>query len=154
MSTFRPLVVDLSYGVQVTARETGHDQLPRTLVAVGPDGDVWGAVALGRVDDGLSDGERADREPWLLGLVVDAAHRRRQVGRLLVSEIERVAARHGFEQLWVATGPPADAFYRRCGWVDAEAIRLSPSGDLAMILHKPLPTSGPPLDRRSGALRL
>ncbi|WP_375425161.1 GNAT family N-acetyltransferase [uncultured Friedmanniella sp.] len=133
-------VQDLSHWVAVTAREAGHD-LPLTLAAVGPDGDVWGGAALDRTDDGLSDAERAGRTPWLLGLVVAPGHRRQEVGRLLVSAVHAEAARRAHLRLWVATGGPAVAFYRRCGFVDAETFVLRSTGEPTTVLGRLLDDS-------------
>jgi GNAT superfamily N-acetyltransferase len=74
-------------------------------------------VALGAADPELNDGERGDRSPWLLGLVVRQQDRRRGIGGLLVSKLERLAADLGYRQVWVATGGEAVEFYRRAGGV-------------------------------------
>jgi ribosomal protein S18 acetylase RimI-like enzyme len=47
------------------------------------------------------------------------------VGRLLLSRLERYGAGQGYPRVWVATGDPAVAFYRRRGWEETE--RLPPS---------------------------
>jgi GNAT superfamily N-acetyltransferase len=85
--------------ISVTAQEAGQDQLPITLVAIGASGDAIGAVALGQADNELNDTERRGRSPWLLGLVVKSDARRQGVGRLLVAELERMAADRGYPQV-------------------------------------------------------
>lgn len=62
--------------------------------------------------------------------------RKRNVGRLLLSSIEHLAADWGHEQVWVATGDDAVGFYRQCGWQDAERLRLVSTGTLTTILTK------------------
>jgi GNAT superfamily N-acetyltransferase len=91
-------------GIGLTAQEGGTDRLAMTLIATGHDDEVWGAVDLRNADRALTDAERAGRAPWLLGLIVDPAHRRQQVGRLLVDAFEELALNQGHEQVWMATG--------------------------------------------------
>jgi GNAT superfamily N-acetyltransferase len=122
--------------IAVTAREAGRVELPITLVAIDCRGDAVGAVALGEFDGELSESERRGRSPWLLGLVVRRQSRLQGIGRLLVSELERVAASRGMADVWVATGWEAVDFYRRCGWVEAETLRLASTGVPTTILTK------------------
>lgn len=129
---------DAQSWIEVTAREAGRDKLPVTLVAVDRAGEVVGAVALGEFDGELSDAERGGRSPWLLGLVVRRRSRLLQVGRLLVSGVEQLAASRGYEQVWVATGEEAAGFYRRCQWKDAETPHLASTGTVTTILAKAL----------------
>jgi GNAT superfamily N-acetyltransferase len=77
-----------------------------------------GAVGLGRFDIG----ERRDRSPWLLGLIVRRDRRGSGIGRLLFARLERWAYSQGYELLWVATGGVAVGFYQRCGWRICEAV--------------------------------
>lgn len=122
--------------IKVTAAEAGRDRLPITLVAVDSDGAAVGAVALGDADPELSEDERGDRSPWLLGLVVRKQERRRGMGRRLVAELERLAAALGFEEVFVATGGEAVEFYRRCGWREARTLRLAGTGIQTTILSR------------------
>jgi predicted N-acetyltransferase YhbS len=108
--------------IAVTKREAGRDGLPVTLVAVDAGGSVLGAVGLDSADDALTDAERADRTPWLVGLVVGRESRHRGIGRILVRAVEDLARRHGHERVWVVTGGDAEDFYRACGWADAERL--------------------------------
>jgi GNAT superfamily N-acetyltransferase len=108
--------------IETTRREAGRDALPVTLVAVDPDGHALGAVALGDADDALTDGERAGRTPWLLGMVVRDTDRLGGIGRDLVAALEDLARGRGHEQVWVVTGDRAVGFYRACGWVDVEDL--------------------------------
>jgi GNAT superfamily N-acetyltransferase len=118
----------LDFWVDTTRREAGRDELPVTWVAVGAGGEAVGAIALGphEVD------ERPDRTPWVWGMVVDAGMRNRGVGRMLLSRLERFAVGRGYAEVWVVTGPPAVAFYERCGWRAVEQIGPS------TVLRKPI----------------
>lgn len=129
-------VTDPDSWIDATAQESGRDALPITLVAVDAAGDAAGAVALGDFDGELSTDERQGRAPWVLGMVVRGQDRQRNVGRLLLSSIEHLAADWGHEQVWVATGDDAVGFYRQCGWQDAERLRLVSTGILTTILTK------------------
>ena len=128
--------------ISVTAGEAGRDRLPVTLVAVGPDGDATGAVALGDADGELNETERRGRSPWLLGLVVRADARRQGVGRLLVSALERLAAERGHRRVWVATGGEAVHFYQRCRWVEVESLVLAAASTTTTILTRRLSALG------------
>jgi GNAT superfamily N-acetyltransferase len=129
---------DAASWIELPAREAGRDELPVTLVATGPAGEVCGAVGLAAADGALAESERAGRGPWLVGLAVEPAHRLRQVGRSLVSSLEQLAMSRGHQQLWVATGPQADDFYRRCGWIGVQVLRLGATGQRATILNRKL----------------
>src|SRR5262245_37649815 len=108
--------------IEVTRHEAGRDSLPVTLVATDAEGRAVGAVALGDADDALTDEERADRTPWLLGMVVRDTDRLRGTGRALVDALEDLARNRGHQQVWVVTGAQAVGFYRACGWQDVEDL--------------------------------
>jgi GNAT superfamily N-acetyltransferase len=107
-----PEPVELSWWVDVTARESGRDDLPVTFVAIDAGGDGVGAVGVGQFDPG----ERRDRSPWILGMIVRSDLRGRGIGRLLLEVLGTWAAEHGYQRMWVATGDPAVGFYQACGW--------------------------------------
>jgi GNAT superfamily N-acetyltransferase len=139
--------------IEVTAKEAGRGgQLPMTLVAIDAAGDAAGAVGLDRVDDELSAAERADRTPWIVGMVVRPENRRQGVGRQLLEGLQDVAASLGHPRTWVATGDEAVGFYQRCGWVAVEHLRLESTGIPTTILTRPaqaivaeeIPSSGLP----------
>ncbi len=102
---------DPEFWVDVTRREAGRDGLPFTLVAVDAAAEAVGAVGLGEFDHE----DLRDHSPWVMGMVVDPAWRRRRIGQALLSELEARAAQLGYRQLWVATESAAD-FYQHCGW--------------------------------------
>lgn len=125
--------------VAVTWRETGRHDLPVTLVAVDDDGSAVGVVGLDVADDALTDDERADRTPWLVGLVVSRDVRRTGVGRALVGALEDLARRHGHDRLWVVTGGDAEGFYRACGWSDVERLVTTREQLPSTVLTRALP---------------
>jgi GNAT superfamily N-acetyltransferase len=124
---------ELSWWVNLTAREAGRQDLPVTWVAVDEFSKAAGAVGLGEFDVA----ERGDCSPWVLGMVVHPAIRGKGVGRLLLSRLEQFAAGQGYGQVWVATGDPAAGFYRRCGYVETERLPYT-WGDQITILTKRL----------------
>jgi GNAT superfamily N-acetyltransferase len=127
--------------IEVTAREAGSDHLPITLVAMDLDGRALGAVALGERDDALDETERADRGPWLLGMVVRRPERKCGVGRLMVTAIEDLARSRGHDRVWVATGAEAVEFYLHCGWRAHEHLVLAKDRLPTTILAKDLVTA-------------
>ncbi|WP_369077101.1 GNAT family N-acetyltransferase [Paractinoplanes maris] len=60
-------------------------------------------------------------------MVVRADLRGRGVGRRLLQQMERFAVDRGYPAVRVATGPPAVAYYERCGWRRSEEL---PGGTL------------------------
>lgn len=109
---------ELGWWVKVTARESGHDALPITFVALDARGAAVGAVGLGRFDPD----ERRDRSPWVLGMIVRPELRCHGIGRMLLDSLGEWAGQHGYQTLWVATGDPAVGFYQSCGWAMAESF--------------------------------
>jgi len=98
------------------------DRLARLLALPGSDAvfvavadqHVAGWIHVGRREL-LESGARAE----ILGLVVDSAFRRRGVGRLLVDEAERWAARHGLPVVVVRSNvgrAESHPFYEECGY--------------------------------------
>ena len=66
-----PERTDVEWWIEMAERETGRTGVPVTFVATDETGLVTGAVGLGEFDIP----ERRDRSPWILGMVVDPAHR-------------------------------------------------------------------------------
>jgi GNAT superfamily N-acetyltransferase len=90
---------DPAFWIEATRQEAGPDRPPFTLAAVDTAGAAVGAVGLGEFDQE----DLRDHSPWVLGMVVDPAWRRRGVGQALLSRLEARAAELGFRQMWVAT---------------------------------------------------
>jgi len=126
----------------VIAREAGRDGLPVSLVAVDAAGDAVGKVGLGESDGDLSEAERGDRGPWILGMIVRERSRGQRIGRLLLASMEARAAGQGYRQLWVATGEQAVGFYQRCGWRIAGTLRPVAIDRPTMILTRQLSRAG------------
>jgi GNAT superfamily N-acetyltransferase len=112
-------------------KEAGRNELSVTWVATDEGGKAIGAVGLGEFDIE----ERRYRSPWVLGMIVDPAQRGKGAGGKLMSALETWAARHGYSQLWVATGGRAVDFYRKCGWELVERFERS-SGESVAVLTK------------------
>jgi GNAT superfamily N-acetyltransferase len=112
-----PEPIDRDWWRAATVREAGSSGLPMTWVASDQSG-ALGAVGLGRFDIE----ERRDRSPWLLGMIVRPDRRGSGIGRLLLTHLEDWAYRHGYQELWVATGGAAVGFYERCGWRICETV--------------------------------
>jgi len=79
----------------------------RTIVAENVDELLGFAVVL----------QRDDGDAELDGLFVEPAQWRRGIGRALVAEAERLAAREGAASLWVIANTSALDFYGACGFV-------------------------------------
>jgi GNAT superfamily N-acetyltransferase len=127
--------------IEITAREAGSEHLPVTLVAMDLEGRALGAVALGEYDEALDEAQRADRNPWLLGMVVRRPERKCGVGRLMVTAIEDLARSRGHRRVWVASGAEAVEFYLRCGWERQEEVVLGDDTIPTHILAKELATT-------------
>ncbi len=128
--TIRPAVHTDAAAVAALSRELGYptesremaDRLARLLTQPDRDvvfvavagHDVAGWVHVGRREL-LESGPQAE----ILGLVVGNAFRRRGVGRLLVAEAERWAARRGVDDVVVRSNvsrAESHPFYQRCGY--------------------------------------
>jgi len=120
---------DLSWWIDVTREEAGRTGLPVTFVALGEDGGLAGAVALGRFEPP----EREDRSPWVMGMIVAPELRGRGIGRHLLGHLCRWAHGQGHDPIWVATGDYAAGFYERCGWQVTETFDR-PSGEHVTVL--------------------
>ncbi len=121
--------------VEVTRAESGRDALPITLVAI-EGATALGCLALGPVDNAMTEAERAGRTPWLLGTVTHRDHRKEGVGRSLLTAAESLAYRSGYAETWVVTGGEAVGYYEACGWRRVQALVLEQDGDASVVLHK------------------
>ena len=96
-----------------------RDSLPICLVALDPDHQLLGTVALRPT----SVGSELGFSPWLAGLLVAPAHRGSGIGTALVYALEDEAARLGFNAIYTSTDT-AENLVRRRGWV---AVGSAPS---------------------------
>lgn len=86
------------------------NRIPLALVAF--DGEeLLGTVCLKMHDMDT----RQDLTPWLAGLYVTTPRRRKGIGTMLVSAIEKEACALGVSKLFLYT-PKSEAFYTRLGW--------------------------------------
>lgn len=92
------------------AQAAHPDALPLCLIA------LHGEVPIGVVNlVDNDDDDHNDWHPWLAGLVVDAAHRGRGIGTLLVRALLGHARRLGYPVVYFGTDGPG--FYARLGAV-------------------------------------
>ena len=105
------------------ARQADADQVPGTLIAVA-DGAPVAAVCL-VAQDMPGYGPVAGLTPWIKGLYVVPAARRRGIGGLLVRRCEAWAASLGHQSLYLYTerSSGAQALYERLGWQEIHADR-------------------------------
>jgi GNAT superfamily N-acetyltransferase len=86
------------------------DRIPLCLVAL-ENGTCVGTVSI--FEDDLH--SRPDLTPWLAALYVEAAHRNRGVGGMLMERLLAVARGLGIRRLYLHTETAAE-YYRRKGW--------------------------------------
>jgi GNAT superfamily N-acetyltransferase len=119
--------------IESTARTAGREKLPLTLVAMGLEGEVIGAVTLD-LAAGAPAPVGSDRLPWVVHMVVRPGERLCGVGRLMVSALVDLAQEHGHDELWVAADDEDVEFYHHCGWRESTSAAEGP----ATVLRKPL----------------
>ncbi|AVF02866.1 hypothetical protein C4375_03360 [Devosia sp. I507] len=95
-----------------------RDRLPLGLVALA-DEQAVGTCALTATSGGLE----TERTPWLGGLLVAPAHRRRGVGKALLQRSQEEAGRLGFDRIYALTAA-AHALFLHEGWELVETIIL------------------------------
>lgn len=95
---------------RLIGERTNTTKIPVALVAF-EGGELLGTVCL-KVHDMDT---RLDLTPWLAGLYVATAWRRKGVGTALVSAIEKKAHELQVEKLYLYT-PESEGFYSRLGW--------------------------------------
>ena len=76
-----------------------RNKLPLAVVAI-VDGNICGTAAL-KMESVTT---YPDYFPWLAGLLVDPAYRRQGIGENLIGEIENLARKLGYQELYVGTG--------------------------------------------------
>jgi N-acetylglutamate synthase-like GNAT family acetyltransferase len=95
-----------------------RDRLPLGIVAM-VDGEIAGTCALTITSGGLV----IERSPWLGGLLVDPALRRKGVGGALLMRARQEAGRLGHRHLYALT-THADALFVHEGWRVVETTML------------------------------
>jgi GNAT superfamily N-acetyltransferase len=102
--------------VESFAQRTRPGTIPETLVAVDRD-QVIGMASI--VENDLS--IRSDLSPWMAAVYVDASHRGRGVGSVIVRAIMDLAGESGIDRLYLLTHDRM-SFYRRLGWTTMERV--------------------------------
>jgi predicted N-acetyltransferase YhbS len=101
---------------RLISEKSNKEHIPISLVAV-EKGKVVGMIELKTSDFKA----RPNLSPWLAGLYVVKPQRRKGVGKKLVYEIEKLAARLGTSKLFLFTDN-AEEFYSKLGWSVQERI--------------------------------
>ena len=60
--------------------------------------------------------ERPQYSPWVAAVWVEAAERRRGVGRALITEAAKTAGSLGYRAAYICCRPDLEGFYARIGW--------------------------------------
>ena len=60
--------------------------------------------------------ERPQYSPWVAAVWVEAAKRRRGVGRALIAEAAKTAGSLGYRAAYICCWPDLEGFYSRIGW--------------------------------------
>jgi predicted N-acetyltransferase YhbS len=60
--------------------------------------------------------ERAQYSPWVAALWVEAAERKRGVGRALIGEAAKTAGSLGYRAVYICCRPELERFYSGVGW--------------------------------------
>ena len=92
----------------------GRRELPITFIASSGHELLGSAMLIAHDMD-----THPEYSPWLAGVFVSPAHRRRGIGRALSEHVTYEAERLGFATLYLYT-PDAQDFYARFGWSPLE----------------------------------
>lgn len=115
--------------VRARLAELLEETRARVLVVEDEEGAVVGAVSLWLKPD-LAHGDTVAEVPML---VVSEDRRREGVGKLLVEEVQRLAAEHEanlIELVATTQNSPAREFYRSLGFVETDHVTLEFVGDV------------------------
>ncbi len=114
--------------VRLLHERSGRCELPITFVASDGSELLGSAMLIHHEMD-----TRPDYTPWLAGVFVAPAHRRRGIGRALAEHVIGEAARHGFPTVYLFT-PSAEDFFSRLGWSIVEHTRYR-DADVTIMSH-------------------
>jgi GNAT superfamily N-acetyltransferase len=64
--------------------------------------------------------ERPHYSPWVAAVWVEAAARKRGVGRALVAEVAKIAGSLGYQAVYICCVPKLERFYSGIGWTVVE----------------------------------
>jgi N-acetylglutamate synthase-like GNAT family acetyltransferase len=79
---------------------------------------------------------RKDLSPWLAGVYVKSAYRKRGIASRLICCIEQEAATLGVRRLYLYAPTSVEAFYSRRGWQLMERCEYKGIG--VVVMHKPV----------------
>jgi len=114
--------------VRLLHERSGRCELPITFVASDGSELLGSAMLIHHEMD-----TRPDYTPWLAGVFVAPAHRRRGIGRALAEHVIGEAARHDFPTVYLFT-PSAEDFFSRLGWSIVEHTRYR-DADVTIMSH-------------------
>lgn len=111
---------------------------PATLVAVAPNGQLLGTIALLR--DDMPD--RPDLAPWIASLIVTEAARGKGVATMLINAILKLARGMGITKVYLWAKHCHRGMYARRGFVDVEQ-RTYLGNDVVIMVHELDPAGRP-----------
>jgi GNAT superfamily N-acetyltransferase len=122
-------IIDLRHGVlraglpRESAKFPGDDDSQSVHLAAKVGTKVIGCATV------LVNEWNGERACQLRGMAVDPAEQRRGVGRLLLAEVEGIAAEKKVGLLWANVRKIAVAFYQKCGWeIGSEEFEVPTAG--------------------------
>ena len=114
--------------INILRERSGRRELPITFVASSGSELLGSAMLIHHEMD-----TRPDYTPWLAGVFVAPAHRRRGIGRALTGYVICEAAARGFPTVYLFT-PSAQHFFSRLGWSIVEHTRYRDT-DVTIMSH-------------------
>jgi GNAT superfamily N-acetyltransferase len=114
--------------VRMLHERSGRRELPITFVASSGAECLGSAMLIHHEMD-----TRPDYTPWLAGVFVAPAHRRRGIGRALAEHVIREAVVLGFPTVYLFT-PSAEHFFSHLGWSIVERTRYR-DADVTVMSH-------------------
>ena len=103
--------------IRLLRERSGRRELPITFIA-SSGAELLGSAMLMHYEMNI----RPQYTPWLAGVFVAPAQRRRGIGRALTQHVISEAAKRGFRTLYLFT-PSAEAFFSHLGWSVVEQTR-------------------------------
>lgn len=114
--------------IRLLRERSGRAELPITFVA------SWGAELLGSAMLMHHEMETHPQfTPWLAGMFVAPAQRRRGIGRALAEHVVGAAAARGYSTVYLYT-PSAQTFFSHLGWIMVDR-RNYKGADVTVMSH-------------------
>jgi GNAT superfamily N-acetyltransferase len=114
--------------INILHERSGGRELPITFVASSGSELLGSAMLIHHEMD-----TRPDYTPWLAGVFVAPAQRRRGIGRALAEHVVHAAAVLGFPTVYLFT-PSAEQFFSHLGWSIVEHTRYRDT-DVTIMSH-------------------